>query len=53
MKSTSGGLARTDARLYIRGCSEANPRVMDDDKPPENAFRDALVAFAKKYAKKL
>jgi len=41
-----------DARLLQGGCSAANPHVMDDDKPPENAFRDALVAFAEKYAKK-
>jgi len=41
-----------DARSFHGGCSEANPHVMDDDKPPENAFRDALVAFADKYAKR-
>jgi hypothetical protein len=40
-----------DARSCTGGCSEANPNVMDDA-PPENAFRDALVAFAEKYAVK-
>ncbi len=50
MMKASGGLARMEARSYDGRCSVANRNVMDDA-PPENAFRDALVAFAEKYAK--
>lgn len=50
MIQTSGGLARMDARSRTGRRSEAS-RYVTDDEPPENAFRDAVVAFAEKYAR--
>ena len=49
---TKRGFGALDARTCTGLRSEASRYVTDDDKPPENAFRDALVAFAEKYAKK-
>jgi hypothetical protein len=45
-----GGLRRRDAPSKDHLRSETSRDVMEDAKPPENAFRDALVAFAEKYA---
>jgi hypothetical protein len=49
MNLASGGLARMDARPLHGRRSVASRYVMDDESP-ENAFRDALIAFAEKYA---
>jgi len=47
---TLGRLGAQDARSGAGRRSVASRYVMDDE-PPENAFRDAFVAFAERYAR--
>jgi len=56
MMKSPGGLARINARsrhAAAQGCAATTLPVLQDGyvTDDENAFRDALVAFAEKYAK--
>jgi hypothetical protein len=50
MTQRFGRFGALGARFCPDRRSKASRNVMDDAKPPENAFRDALIAFADKYA---